>query len=96
MSKHPGNDLLAMIQERYPDYHPIMAVVGIAHDKEASLGLQMDAAKTILRYTLPELRAIDISGTIQQQSQVLDMLIYGDIEDEDMSEHGLVLEHDAS
>jgi len=77
MSYQTGDQLLAMVQEKYPNYHPLIAIVDIAHDPEASLHHKMEAAKTVLKYTIPEVKSIDISGRISHNINTLDLLIHG-------------------
>lgn len=70
-----GDQLLEMIQEKYPDYHPLMAVADIANQDDSTIGQKMEASKTVLKYTLPELKSIDISGQIDHNLSVLELLV---------------------
>lgn len=65
-----GSLLLAEIRRKYPNYHPIMAMVDIAHDKDASLELQFNCHKTVAKYIEPELKSIEVKGEIRQTQQV--------------------------
>lgn len=65
-----GSLLLAEIRRKYPNYHPIMAMVDIAHDKEASLELQFNCHKTVAKYIEPELKSIEVKGEMKNIQQV--------------------------
>lgn len=65
-----GSLLLAEIRKRYPNYHPILAIVDIAHDENASLDLQFNCHKTVAKYVEPELKSIEVKGEYKQQQTV--------------------------
>lgn len=65
-----GSLLLAEIRRKYPNYHPIMAMVDIAHDTNASLELQFNCHKTVAKYIEPELKSIEVKGEIRETKQV--------------------------
>lgn len=69
-SSQKGSLLLAEIRRKYPNYHPIMAMVDIAHDKDASLELQFNCHKTVAKYIEPELKSIEVKGEIRNVQQV--------------------------
>ena len=52
--------LLAMLQKEFPNYHPVLAMARIAHDKDASLALQLEAHKSIVKYIEPELKSVEV------------------------------------
>lgn len=60
------NRLLDMIQERYPTYHPLMALADIAHSEEADINQRITCNKTIAEYIEPKLKQIDVRGTLEQ------------------------------
>lgn len=67
----PRNQLLlALIQKEYPSYHPLLAIARIAHNEAASLGLQFDCHKTIAKYVEPELKSIEVRGSVESQHRV--------------------------
>jgi len=67
----PRNQLLlALIQKEYPSYHPLLAIARIAHNESASLGLQFDCHKTIAKYVEPELKSIEVRGSVESQHRV--------------------------
>lgn len=51
-------ELIDMIQEKYPDYHPLLALAEIANtSKDKNLKLQ--ASKEVCKYIVPQLKSID-------------------------------------
>lgn len=65
-----GSLLLSEIRRRYPNYHPILAIVDIAHNSEASLDLQFNCHKTVAKYVEPELKSIEVKGDFKTQQTV--------------------------
>jgi len=55
-----SNRILEMINQRYPDYHPLMAIVDIGHNGMADLRLQFDAHKEVCKYVEAMQRSIEI------------------------------------
>lgn len=53
--------LLGMIQKKYPNYHPVVAMADLAHtsiDHE----IQLQCHKAIAKFVEPELRSVEIKG----------------------------------
>lgn len=65
-----GSLLLAEIRRKYPGYHPILAMVDIAHDDKASLELQYNCHKTVAKYIEPELKSIEVKGEFKNTQSV--------------------------
>lgn len=66
-------EMVAMLAEKYPDYHPILALAELAHtttiiDKdgvktsEPDTNMQFQCHKEIAKYITPQLKAIEITG----------------------------------
>lgn len=65
--RHP---ILQMIQKRYPEYHPLMALAELAHeDVESRIKLQCH--QTIAKYVESELRSIEFKGHVQHDFGLL-------------------------
>jgi len=89
-----GEQLLDLIQDKYPGYHPIVHAADIAHDETASAGVQLDAVKTMLKYTVPDVKSIDISARIGGNMDQLELIAYGlthESEDDD-EEYSSIIE----
>lgn len=55
-------ELSTMILEKYPNYHPVMALVDIANNSELDIILRFQANKEVAKYLCPQLKSIDISS----------------------------------
>ncbi len=67
-------DLLLMIQDRFPGWHPIMAMAEIANDtteitengikkKKVDDNLRFQACKEVCKYIVPQLKAVELSSS---------------------------------
>ena len=56
--------LLKMLELRYPDYHPVIAMAEIANDKENDLPTRFNAHKEVAQYVTPKLKAVEHTGDI--------------------------------
>jgi len=65
-----GSVLLTEIRKKYPNYHPILAIVDIAHDEKADLQLQFDCHKVVAKYIEPELKSIEVKADFKQHQTV--------------------------
>lgn len=81
-----GSLLLAAIRKNYPNYHPILAIVDIAHHKDADLELQFNCHKTVAKYIEPELKSVEIKGDFTERKTVTVSLFAEEPEDVVFSE----------
>jgi hypothetical protein len=58
----PKKMLLEAIQSRWPDYHPVIAMVELAHDSQLPIELRFQCHKEIAYYIEPKRKAVDVSG----------------------------------
>lgn len=72
-----GSMLLTEIRKRYPNYHPILAIVDIAHHASADLDLQFNCHKTVAKYIEPELKSIEVKGDLRETKTVR-VSLFGD------------------
>ena len=54
--------LLEAINEKYPDYHPVLAMVEIAHDEGSTPEMRFQAHKEIAQYIEPKRKSTEITG----------------------------------
>jgi len=66
-----GNSIMAMINEHYPAYHPLLSIAHLAHDPDMDLKGQLDCHKTIAKYVATELRSIDVRQTVTDSRRVI-------------------------
>jgi len=60
----PKKGLMHMIQQQYPDYHPVMEMVAVANDEDAPADARFAANKEVAQYVVPKLKAVEISGKL--------------------------------
>jgi hypothetical protein len=75
-----NKELLKMIQEHNPGFHPIMVLADIASDPAEESNTRVSAAKGMLPYLEPQLKAIEVKGNMKTDFGVLRVSI---MEEED-------------
>lgn len=69
-----------MIRQKYPEYHPIMAIAEMAHDTTIEdPKLKLDCHKTIARYVTPELKSVEVKAELRETRRVVVSLFDGEI-----------------
>lgn len=66
----PRRSLLLFIQERFPDYDPLLETVKVAVNENNSVEVRMKANETVLKYTYSP-RPAGLDEDNQQQYQVI-------------------------
>ena len=82
--ENPGDGLLKLIRDKYPGYHPLMAIADLAHEDAVLLlpELRYKCHSTIARYIVPELKSVEVRATIEERRRVVVSLFGdGDVED---------------
>lgn len=59
--------LLEAIQEKYPGYHPVLAMASIANDESLPLDVRFGAHKEVAQYVTPKLKAVEMTATLDDQ-----------------------------
>lgn len=60
--------LIALLQAKYPDYHPVVEMAEIANAKDShgeyvnDVSLRFNAHKEIAQYVTPKLKALEVTG----------------------------------
>jgi hypothetical protein len=62
--------LLAAIQDKFPEYHPVLAMAEIANDGELPIDLRFSAHKEIAQYVEPKRKAIEGSLTVDGAMEI--------------------------
>ena len=57
----PKRALLALLQEQYPNYHPVLEMARIAHDTEDE-SIRANMHKEVAKYVEPMLKAVEVTG----------------------------------
>ena len=64
------NRLLNMVQKKYPNYHPVIAMVKLAHTSQDE-NIQLSCHKAVARYVEPELKSLEVKGHVKHDHGVL-------------------------
>lgn len=59
-------ELIEMIQEKFPGYHPLIALAEIANDSESDKNLKLQASKEVCKYIVPQLKSVDNRHSISE------------------------------
>lgn len=65
-----NSSVLLAIQQFYPGYHPLISIAQLAHSSAADPRLQFDCHKAIAKYVEPELKSLEVRGTIEDVRRV--------------------------
>ena len=91
MTDQVSNKILDLIQEEFPDYHPLLSLARIAHKTEdrvnegeetASLKLQFECHQTIAKYTESQLKSVEVKANVKTDFGHLRVSVTKDDDDE--------------
>jgi len=54
-------EISEMLKEKFPDYHPVIALAAIANNKKVDLSLRLQANKEVAKYVCPQLKAMELN-----------------------------------
>ena len=54
--------LIALLEAKYPGYHPVIEMAGIANNEENDLQTRFNAHKEVAQYVTPKLKALEVTG----------------------------------
>jgi hypothetical protein len=52
--------LIALLEAKYPGYHPVVEMAGIANDMSNDVPTRLSAHKEVAQYVTPKLKAIEV------------------------------------
>ena len=55
----PKRALIALLQEKYPGYHPVIEMAKVANDPDADPKMRFDANKEVAQYIEPKRKAVE-------------------------------------
>ena len=58
----PKRALLALLDEKFPGWHPVVQMAEMANDGTLSTQDRFQAAKEVARYVTPQLKAVEVTG----------------------------------
>lgn len=62
--------VLTAIRSFYPDYHPLVSIAHIAHSVESDPRLKFDCHRVIAKYVEPELKSLEVKGSIIETRRI--------------------------
>jgi hypothetical protein len=78
-----GDQILDLIRERHPGYHPLLSLADIAHEEEASLKLRADCHTTIAKYCEQQLKSVEVKAKVDADFGTLNVRLMADDKDKD-------------
>lgn len=58
----PKRALMALLDEKFPGWHPVVQMAEIANDQTVGLQDRFAAAKEVAKYVTPQLKAVDLGN----------------------------------
>jgi hypothetical protein len=68
------SNLLAIIREEYPNFHPILAMLKLANDPKTPVEVQARLLNDIASYTLPRLKPIEFTEAQRLDDEAIDAI----------------------
>ena len=65
-----NSQLVQLIAERYPNYHPVLALVEIAKTT-TEVAIQVQANKEVAKYYCPQLKSIEIKEEASEITKIV-------------------------
>lgn len=53
--------LMDELARKFPNYHPVVALAGIANDNTNDIAIRLNAHKEVAKYVSPQLKAIEVN-----------------------------------
>ena len=66
--------LMAKLDNAFPSYDPLLALVEIAQDPETDLSMRVDCHKTLASYIYPKMRTAEPVGADDSSSVVIEII----------------------
>ena len=68
-------ELIDRIEEKYPNYDPLLSLVAIGNDPETPLELKVTCHKEVAKYIHPQRKAVDISGDMNINDEPIEVKV---------------------
>ncbi len=62
--------LIALLEAKYPGYHPVVEMAAIANDQENDLQTRFNAHKEVAQYVTPKLKALEVQAEVEGEIHV--------------------------
>ena len=66
--------LLTKLDDAFPSYDPLLALVEIAQDSETDLSMRVDCHKTLASYIYPKMRTVEPAVVDEQAPIVIEIV----------------------
>ena len=66
--------LMAKLDDAFPSYDPLLALVEIAQDPETDLTMRVDCHKTLASYIYPKMRTVEPAAVDEQAPIVIEIV----------------------
>jgi hypothetical protein len=70
--------LLALIRERYPDFHPLLAMLDMAHEKGTPPEVKARLLNDVASYTIPRIKPVEFTEMQRWLDEAISVLPEGD------------------
>jgi hypothetical protein len=74
------SNLLALLREKYLDFHPILAMLEMYHDSDTAAELRARLLNDIAAYTIPRIKSIEFTELQRWNDGAISVLASGDRE----------------
>lgn len=64
-------EIKELVAQRYPDYHPVLALAEIATDLTNEVTIRLQANKEVAKYVCPQLKAIEIKDNRDEETRII-------------------------
>ena len=82
-------ELLELLGEKYPNYHPVIALAEIAHNSKNEV-LRFQAHKEVAKYVSPQLKAIEVIGEgVNNEIPIFPTIVVHSLEEKELVEKAL-------
>jgi hypothetical protein len=73
-------NLLALLREKYPDFHPLIAMLDMVHDPATPAELKARLLNDIASFTLPRIKPIEFTEAQRMADEAISALAQGERE----------------
>lgn len=60
-----------LVAEKYPGYHPVLALAEIATDPANEVSIRLQANKEVAKYVAPQLKAVEIKHKEDEEVRII-------------------------
>lgn len=76
-------EIRELVTERYPGYHPVLALAEIATDPTNEVTVRLQANKEVAKYLCPQLKSVEVKDNRDEETKII--VVYTDDRETDKS-----------